>query len=47
MREERCYANELFIKSLKEHDEALKVIALLRQDVQGVIKAHGAQASFS
>jgi hypothetical protein len=32
---------------LKEHDEALKVIALLREDVAGVIKEHGGKASFA
>lgn len=30
----------MFIKKLKEHDEALQVIKLLREDIIGVVKAH-------
>lgn len=47
LREQRCYANELFIKALKEHDEALQVIALLREDVAGIVAEHGEEASFA
>jgi hypothetical protein len=30
----------MFIKSLKEHDEALAVIKLLREDIVGIVKEH-------
>jgi len=29
----------MFIKKLKEHDEALQVIKLLREDIVGIVKA--------
>jgi hypothetical protein len=28
----------MFIKKLKEHDEALQVIKLLREDIVGIVK---------
>jgi len=37
--EQRCVANAMFIKKLKEHDEALQVIKLLREDIVGIVKA--------
>lgn len=37
LREHRCYANLMFIKALKEHDEALEVVRWLREDILGVI----------
>ena len=30
----------MFIKALKEHDEALQVVAWLKEDILGVIAAH-------
>jgi hypothetical protein len=30
----------MFIKALKEHDEALEVVRWLREDIMGVIAAH-------
>lgn len=37
----------MFVKALKEHDEALKVVKLLREDVAGVIKEHGGNVNFA
>lgn len=36
-REHRCYSNMMFIKSLKEHDEALEVVRWLKTDVLGIV----------
>jgi len=33
----QCYSNQLFVRSLKQGQEALDVIALLKQDLQGYI----------
>jgi len=41
--EQRCVANGMFIKTLKEHDEALAVIKLLREDIVGIVKEHTGQ----
>jgi hypothetical protein len=30
----------MFIKALKEHDEALEVVRWLREDIMGVIASH-------
>jgi hypothetical protein len=30
----------MFVKALREHDEALKVIRWLREDILGVVAAH-------
>lgn len=38
--EQRCVSNSMFIKSLKEHDEALAVIKMLREDIVGIVKEH-------
>lgn len=48
-REQRCIANLMFIKSLKEHDEALEVVRWLKEDVLGVVQAHqaGEDVSFA
>ena len=32
--EHRCYSNAMFVKALKEHNDAIKVIAALVQDLQ-------------
>lgn len=37
----------MFVKSLKEHDEALKVIELLRQEVVGVVNDRGGNVKFA
>lgn len=37
----------MFIKALKEHDEALKVVRLLREDVAGVVRERGGNVAFS
>lgn len=31
----------MFVKALKEHDEALEVVRWLREDILGVIADHG------
>lgn len=33
LEEQRCYANNLFVRALKEHQDALDVIAMLRDDL--------------
>jgi hypothetical protein len=33
----------MFVKALKEHDEALEVIRWLREDILGVIEEHNAE----
>jgi hypothetical protein len=33
----------MFVKALREHDEALKVIRWLREDIMGVIADHNAE----
>jgi hypothetical protein len=38
LRRQRCISNMMFIKSLKEHEEALKVITWLKEDVLGIIE---------
>lgn len=37
LRESRCYANALFVKSLKDHGDALNVVNLLKHDLSGYI----------
>jgi len=37
-REHRCVANLHFIKSLKEHQEAIEVIKWLKEDVLGIVQ---------
>jgi purine nucleoside permease len=37
--ENQCYSNQLFVRSLKQGQEAVDVIALLKQDLQGYIAA--------
>jgi quinol monooxygenase YgiN len=37
----------MFVKALKEHDEALQVVKLLREDVAGVIREHGGNVDFA
>jgi len=37
LREQRCYANLMFVKALKEHDEALEVVRFLREDVAAIV----------
>jgi hypothetical protein len=37
--ENQCYSNQLFVRSLKQAQEAIDVIALLKQDLQGYIAA--------
>jgi hypothetical protein len=38
----------MFVKALKEHDEALEVIRWLREDILGVIAEHnGEEVDFS
>jgi len=37
LREHRCYANFMFIKALKEHDEALEVVRFLREDIASIV----------
>ena len=40
LREHRCYANMMFIKALKEHDEALEVIAWLKEDIHDIVEGN-------
>jgi len=37
----------MFIKALKEHDEALEVVRWLREDILGVIATHDDHVDFS
>jgi hypothetical protein len=37
--DQRCYSSLMFVKALKEHDEALQVIKWLKEDVLGIIAA--------
>ena len=37
LREHRCYANMMFVKALKEHDEALEVTRWLKEDVANIV----------
>ncbi|KAM3137452.1 hypothetical protein pb186bvf_010425 [Paramecium bursaria] len=37
LQELRCYANALFVKSLADHQDAINVVQLLKQDVSGYI----------
>lgn len=47
-KEQRCYASLMFVKALKEHDEALEVIRWLREDILGVIaEANDEEVDFS
>jgi hypothetical protein len=39
LREHRCYANLMFVKALKEHDEALEVVRWLREDIIGIVNS--------
>jgi hypothetical protein len=36
----------MFVKALREHDEALKVIRWLREDILGVIADHSGEEEF-
>merc|ERR1712019_304461 len=40
LQEQRCVASMLFVKALKEHDEALAVVAMLKKDVVQVVEEH-------
>lgn len=33
LEEQRCYSNNIFVHQLKEHDDALEVIRMLRDDL--------------
>lgn len=37
----------MFIKALKEHDEALEVIRFLREDVVGIVNSAGSEVDFA
>jgi len=35
--DQRCYANSLFVKAIKDHQDALEVVKLLKQDLSGYL----------
>jgi len=37
LQEHRCYANMMFVKALKEHDEALAVIKILKEEIAAIV----------
>jgi len=37
----------MFIKALKEHDEALNVIRWLREDILGIVNKDNAEVNFA
>lgn len=43
----QCYSNQLFIRSLKFNQEALDVIKLLKEDVQGYVVNGAASVEFA
>jgi len=38
----RCYANGLFVKSLADHQDALNIVKLLKQDIAGFMTGSNA-----
>jgi len=46
-REHRCYASLMFVKQLKEHDEALQVIKWLKEDVLGIVHGETTETSLA